>query len=85
MNEIDFIIIFLALALGIPLGYGLTYLIAWLIVEHQENVKKMRRRPDYYRHRRNWKIYIMIFIGVNIVLIIPMLISYWEEFYGALP
>ena len=84
MNEINFILFFFILALGIPTGYGLTYLIAWLVVDYQDRNEKMRRRmgySDYLRYRRKKRRKLLFFIGLNVILILPtMIVLYYEAF-----
>ena len=81
MNEIDFIIILLVLALGIPAGYGLTYLIAWLIVDYQDRNEKMRRKmgySDYLRYRRKKRMYLIFFLGFFAIMQIPIMIMFYN-------
>ena len=73
MSVVEFLTIVLALGLGIPIGTGITYLLAWLIVNHQERMEKLRRKmssSSYRKMRRRNKLFLvtivvsMIFVAI---------------------
>lgn len=80
MSEVEFITIVLALGLGIPIGTGITYLLARLIVNHQMRMEKLRWKMSHSSYQKMRRKNRILLVTIVVSTIFTMICFYYWDF-----